>query len=30
VLRCCLLKQEHAGIARDLAAALAGHLTRDR
>jgi glutamate/tyrosine decarboxylase-like PLP-dependent enzyme len=30
VLRCCLLKQEHAGIARDLAAALAEHLTRDR
>jgi glutamate/tyrosine decarboxylase-like PLP-dependent enzyme len=30
VLRCCLLKQEHAGIARELAAALAEHLTRDR
>jgi glutamate/tyrosine decarboxylase-like PLP-dependent enzyme len=30
VLRCCLLKQEHAGIARDLAAVLAEHLTRDR
>jgi glutamate/tyrosine decarboxylase-like PLP-dependent enzyme len=30
VLRCCLLKQEHAGIARDLAAALAEHLTRER
>jgi glutamate/tyrosine decarboxylase-like PLP-dependent enzyme len=30
VLRCCLLKREHAGIARDLAAALAEHLTRDR
>jgi glutamate/tyrosine decarboxylase-like PLP-dependent enzyme len=30
VLRCCLLKQEHAGITRDLAAVLAEHLTRDR
>jgi glutamate/tyrosine decarboxylase-like PLP-dependent enzyme len=30
VLRCCLLKQEHAGIASDLAAVLAEHLTRDR
>jgi glutamate/tyrosine decarboxylase-like PLP-dependent enzyme len=29
-LRCCLLKQEHAGIASDLAAVLAEHLTRDR
>jgi glutamate/tyrosine decarboxylase-like PLP-dependent enzyme len=27
VLRCCLLKPEHAGIARDLAGALADHLT---
>ena len=26
VLRCCLLKQEHAGIAEELAAALAAHL----
>ena len=30
VLRCCLLKQEHAGIARELAAALAEHLTAGR
>jgi glutamate/tyrosine decarboxylase-like PLP-dependent enzyme len=30
VLRCCLLKQEHAGIAPELAAALAEHLTPDR
>jgi glutamate/tyrosine decarboxylase-like PLP-dependent enzyme len=30
VLRCCLLKQEHAGIAGDLAAALAEHLTPGR
>jgi glutamate/tyrosine decarboxylase-like PLP-dependent enzyme len=30
VLRCCLLKQEHAGIARELAAALAEHLTPGR
>jgi glutamate/tyrosine decarboxylase-like PLP-dependent enzyme len=30
VLRCCLLKQEHAGIARELASALAEHLTRER
>ena len=30
VLRCCLLKQEHVGIAPDLAAVLAEHLTRDR
>jgi glutamate/tyrosine decarboxylase-like PLP-dependent enzyme len=29
-LRCCLLKQEHAGIAGELATALAEHLTRDR
>ncbi len=29
-LRCCLLKQEHAGVARELAATLAEHLTRDR
>jgi predicted alpha/beta-hydrolase family hydrolase len=26
VLRCCLLKQEHAGVAAELAAALADHL----
>ena len=30
VLRCCLLNQEHAGIARELAAALAEHLTPNR
>ena len=30
VLRCCLLKQEHAAIAGDLAAALAGHLDAAR
>jgi glutamate/tyrosine decarboxylase-like PLP-dependent enzyme len=30
VLRCCLLKQEHAAIAGELAAALAEHLTPDR
>jgi len=30
VLRCCLLKQEHAGVARELAAALADHLTPGR
>src|SRR5881394_2139202 len=30
VLRCCLLKQEHAAVARELAEALADHLTRDR
>src|SRR4051812_13732145 len=30
VLRCCLLKQEHAAIARELAAALAEHLTPGR
>jgi glutamate/tyrosine decarboxylase-like PLP-dependent enzyme len=30
VLRSCLLKQEHAGIARELAEALAEHLTRER
>ena len=30
VLRCCVLKQEHAGIARELAAALAEHLTPGR
>jgi glutamate/tyrosine decarboxylase-like PLP-dependent enzyme len=30
VLRCCLLKQEHAGVAADLAAALAEHLDTAR
>jgi len=29
-LRCCLLKQEHAGVVPDLAAALADHLGRER
>jgi len=30
VLRCCLLKQEHAGVARELAAALVEHLAPGR